>query len=50
MGSYLQDPFENRRTDTPMTAICRAIEIDLRQQLGETELPPKLEPVNGVLM
>ena len=50
MGSYLQSPFENKRTDTPMTAICRTIEIDLRQQLGETDLPAKLEPVDGVLM
>jgi putative membrane protein len=33
-----------------MTAICRTIEINLRQQLGETEVPEKLEPVNGVLM
>ena len=50
MGSYLQNPFENTRTDTPMTAICRTIEIDLRQQLGEADLPPKLEPVDGVLV
>ena len=47
---YLQDPFENRSTDTPMDAICRTIEINLRQQLGETELPPKVQPVDGVLM
>ena len=32
------------------TALCRTIEINLRQQLGETDLPPKLEPVDGVLM
>jgi len=50
VGYYLQDPFENRSTDTPMDAICRTIEINLRQQLGETELPPKVQPVDGVLM
>jgi len=49
-GIILQDPFENRSTDTPMTALSRTIEINLRQQLGETELPEKLQPVNGVLM
>jgi putative membrane protein len=30
--------------------LCRTIEIDLRQQLGETEIPEPLEPVDGVLM
>jgi putative membrane protein len=50
LGAELRDPFENRANDTPMSAICRTIEIDLRQQLGETRLPPPLEPVKGVLM
>lgn len=46
----LQNPFENLPNDTPMTALSRTIEIDIRQQMGEQELPPKLEPVKGVLM
>ncbi|MGZ8191635.1 MAG: bestrophin family protein [Methylococcaceae bacterium] len=50
LGAELRDPFENRINDTPMSALCRTIEIDLRQQLGETSLPPPLEPLNGVLM
>ena len=50
LGAELRDPFENRANDTPMSAICRIIEIDLRQQLGETLVPPPLEPVKGVLM
>ncbi len=50
LGAELRDPFENRINDTPMSAICRTIEIDLRQQLGETNLPPPLVPVNGILM
>jgi ion channel-forming bestrophin family protein len=50
LGAELRDPFENRINDTPMSALCRIIEIDLRQQLGETSLPPPLEPINGVLM
>jgi putative membrane protein len=33
-----------------MTALCRTIEIDMREQLGETDLPPKLEPVDWILM
>jgi putative membrane protein len=50
ISRFLEAPFENASTDTPMTAICRTIEINLREQLGETELPAKLEPVDGVLM
>ena len=50
IGRAMENPFEQAATDTPMTAICRTIEINLRQQLGETEVPEKLEPVNGVLM
>lgn len=49
LGYFNEDPFENRIQDTPMTALCRTIEIDMREQLGETDLPPKLEPVDGFL-
>jgi putative membrane protein len=34
----------------PMTAICRNVEIDLRQMLGEESVPAPLRPVNDVLM
>ena len=50
VGEFNEDPFEGRFTDTPMTALCRTIEIDLREQLGETDIPPKIEPVDGILM
>ena len=50
VGEFNEDPFESRYSDTPMTALCRTIEIDMREQLGETDLPPKLEPVDGILM
>ncbi len=41
-GHITEDPFENRAADTPMSAICRVIEIDLRQMLGEENLPQRL--------
>lgn len=50
LGAALKNPFENLDNDTPMTALCRTIEIDLRQELGETELPPPIQPVDGVLL
>lgn len=31
-----------------MTALCRTIEIDLRQYLGEQELPEPVRPVDGI--
>jgi predicted membrane chloride channel (bestrophin family) len=50
LGAELKNPFENAPNDTPMTAICRTIERDLRQTLGEKEIPQPIEPVNGVQM
>lgn len=35
----LQDPFRNRPSDIPVTAISRTIEINIRQLLGESEVP-----------
>jgi putative membrane protein len=49
VGHISEDPFENRMNDVPMTALCRSIEIDLRQMLGETSLPAPVQPVDGVL-
>jgi putative membrane protein len=38
MAVHLQDPFENKPTDTPTTTICRNIERDLCQALKDYEL------------
>lgn len=48
-GAVNEDPFENRITDVPLTALCNTIERDLREQLGERELPPRVIPVDGYL-
>ena len=44
----LTDPFANTVHDVPMSAMCRTIEIDLLQTLGDPA-PPPLAPENGVL-
>jgi len=49
LGADLKNPFENKMSDTPMSALCRTIEIDLRQMLGEKDLPSPLEPKDGIL-
>lgn len=41
---HLQDPFRNRPSDVSVTAIARTIEINIRQLLGETEVPEPLKP------
>lgn len=50
MAIHLQDPFENRPTDTPMTTISNAIEKNLVQMVNEfrdefDDYDEKLEPV-----
>lgn len=37
-ADHLQDPFENRPTDTSMTAIAETIETNIRQILGEEKV------------
>ncbi|MCX2429166.1 MULTISPECIES: bestrophin family protein [unclassified Pedobacter] len=38
MAVHLQDPFENKPTDTPTTTICRNIERDLSQMLDDDKI------------
>ncbi len=38
-ATHMQDPFENKPTDTAMTAIARTIEINIKQLLKENEIP-----------
>lgn len=44
MAIHLQDPFENKPTDTPMTTIARNIERDLRQMLRDQEMQVPEKP------
>lgn len=50
VGDSSENPFENSVNDIPMTAICRTIEIDLKEMLGEDSVPSKLKPENNILM
>lgn len=49
IGDASEDPFERSMNDVPMNALCRTIEIDLREMLGETELPEKEPAVDNLL-
>ncbi|MCP3104369.1 hypothetical protein LZ198_36445 [Myxococcus sp. K15C18031901] len=49
VGRDVETPFEDDVSDTPMTALCRTIEINLRQMLGEPQLPQPVQPQRGLL-
>lgn len=44
MAIHLQDPFENKPTDTPVTAIARTIEVNLKQMIESENMPEKIKP------
>ena len=48
-GYALSNPFENFDTDVPLDAICREIEIDLKEVISVDSIPAKLQAVDGVL-
>lgn len=50
IGEFSENPFDNSVNDIPIAAICRNIEIDIKELLAEGNLPGKLSPVNDVLL
>ena len=48
IGDDLTDPFADTVHDVPMTAMCRTIEIDLLQSIGDPA-PDPIKPARGVL-
>lgn len=50
IGESTENPFEGNANDIPITQISRNIEIDLREMLGETELPPAINPIDNIVM
>ncbi|MBT0606951.1 bestrophin family protein [Aequorivita echinoideorum] len=49
VGDISEDPFEGRTNDVPITALCRTIEIDLRDMLDEDNLPPPVLAKDDIL-
>lgn len=50
IGESTENPFEGSANDIPITQISRNIEIDLREMLGETDLPPALQAKNNIIL
>lgn len=49
IGDDLEDPFGFDENDLPCNALLRTLEREVLAALGETDLPPPLEPVEYVL-
>ncbi len=49
VGAANDEPFEGRVTDVPMEAVCIEVERDLKEMLGEADLPPVPNPLDGYL-
>jgi ion channel-forming bestrophin family protein len=50
VGEGTENPFEGNANDVPISQLCRMIEIDLREMLGETDLAPSLEPKHDIIL
>lgn len=50
VGDYTENPFGGLMFDVPMLSICRTIEIDLLQMVGDEDLPEAIASKNGVLV
>ena len=50
IGDEIEEPFGLLPNDLPLESMCRRVEIDLLEALGETELPQPLKPIDYWLM
>jgi putative membrane protein len=49
-GLVMSNPFENWKTDVAMSAISTVIEVDLKETIGDENVPELKQPVDGALM
>jgi putative membrane protein len=50
VGESTENPFEGSANDVPISQLSRTAEIDLRQILGETDIPEMLYPENHIIL
>lgn len=50
VGESTENPFEANANAVPISQMSRAAEIDIREMLGETDLPPALQPRNDIVL
>lgn len=50
IGESTENPFEGSANDIPITQISKNIEIDLREILGEKDVPSAIAPQNNIVL
>jgi putative membrane protein len=50
VGESTENPFEGSANDVPISQMSRAAEIDIREMMGEADLPPVLNPQNDIVL
>jgi putative membrane protein len=50
VGASTENPFEGGANDVPIAQIGRMIEVEMRELLGDTDLPPLLRPRNNIIL
>ncbi|MBV4355858.1 bestrophin family protein [Pinibacter aurantiacus] len=50
VGESTENPFEGNANDVPISQMSRVAEIDIREMLGEADLPPALKPQNDIVL
>lgn len=50
VGASTENPFEGGANDVPISQVSRMIEVELRELLGDTELPRLLRPMNNIIL
>jgi putative membrane protein len=50
ISDLIENPFSRDPNDLPLDQMTRLIEIDMLQRLDETDLPPAIQPKDGILL
>ena len=50
VGESTENPFEGNANDVPISKISKTIEIELREFLGETDLPQMPDPKHNIIL
>jgi hypothetical protein len=50
VGASTENPFEGGANDVPMAQVNRTVEIELRELLGDTDLPEALQAKNNIVL
>ena len=50
VGESTENPFEGNANDVPISQMSRSVEIDIKEMLGEENLPAAIQPKNNIVL